>query len=407
MEIGFVHFDNEALRKAKEVMILLKEPEAVDELGFGQIRDAFSEKMFPGFSVLHNHAKYFLLLPALYTFLEREVPMRNAQESRAKVLEYEKRFTARLKDKNGKQKGVHGANTLNKSDGEDYIKNDPAQIYQTGLERYDLIPKVNLYKLLSERSNKNKNTPKKQKGHIETGDDSNDLAGHKQVFGPISWWKDYNFENREDKIPIELNKKEAEFLKKKIMENVRETLLYYILHNEKLGSKINREIKFEALEEVLKGNVPSDTFEIYLRARQFARFTRLLRLRYAMLYYKITEREDKSEEQENEFNSVLKEYREEFTQKEIEDIIQISGIGEEKPCAQFCRNAAKLIDKRNFEELDKLIEERENAIKGERSKLKNTNKKGEDKMNTDLLYFRWPEVRDILVEIKEGLGNER
>lgn len=69
MEIGFVSFNQEALNRANKVMKLLQGQGAIDELGLGRIRDAFSNTMFPGMSVLQTHAKYFVLMPALYAYL--------------------------------------------------------------------------------------------------------------------------------------------------------------------------------------------------------------------------------------------------------------------------------------------------------------------------------------------------
>lgn len=71
METGFVSFNQEALNRANKVMKLLQGQGAIDELGLGRIRNAFSNTMFPGMSVLQTHAKYFLLMPALYSFLRR------------------------------------------------------------------------------------------------------------------------------------------------------------------------------------------------------------------------------------------------------------------------------------------------------------------------------------------------
>ncbi|MDE6134259.1 MAG: hypothetical protein K2F79_01635, partial [Muribaculaceae bacterium] len=56
MELGFVSFNQEALNRANKVMKLMQGQGAVDELGLGRIRDAFSNMMFPGMSVLQTHA---------------------------------------------------------------------------------------------------------------------------------------------------------------------------------------------------------------------------------------------------------------------------------------------------------------------------------------------------------------
>lgn len=46
---------------------LFTQSEARDELGVGQLRDAFSDLLFPGTSVLQTRARYFLVVPWLFT----------------------------------------------------------------------------------------------------------------------------------------------------------------------------------------------------------------------------------------------------------------------------------------------------------------------------------------------------
>lgn len=56
----------------QEVIELFRERDTVDELGIGSVRDAFSNLLFPGTSVLHSRARYFLFVPWIYAELERQ-----------------------------------------------------------------------------------------------------------------------------------------------------------------------------------------------------------------------------------------------------------------------------------------------------------------------------------------------
>jgi hypothetical protein len=68
------HSDYER-RKAIEVIKLFEERGTVDELGVGTVRDAISDLLFPGTSVLQPRARYFLIIPWIYLHLEaRRVP---------------------------------------------------------------------------------------------------------------------------------------------------------------------------------------------------------------------------------------------------------------------------------------------------------------------------------------------
>ncbi len=55
----------------RELLNLFTETESRDELGIGQVRDAFSDLLFPGTSTLHTRAKYLLFVPWCYQDAER------------------------------------------------------------------------------------------------------------------------------------------------------------------------------------------------------------------------------------------------------------------------------------------------------------------------------------------------
>ena len=54
-----------------EAVELFRDRDTVDELGLGSVRDAFSDLLFPGTSVLHTRARYLLFIPWIYRDLER------------------------------------------------------------------------------------------------------------------------------------------------------------------------------------------------------------------------------------------------------------------------------------------------------------------------------------------------
>src|ERR1035438_789162 len=50
-------------RRMREIVNLFTQSESRDELGIGQVRDAFSDSLFPGTSTLHTRARYLLFVP--------------------------------------------------------------------------------------------------------------------------------------------------------------------------------------------------------------------------------------------------------------------------------------------------------------------------------------------------------
>lgn len=53
-------------RRVRELIALFSEKGTLDELGLGQIRDVFSNGLFPGTSTIQTRARYFLLVPWAY-----------------------------------------------------------------------------------------------------------------------------------------------------------------------------------------------------------------------------------------------------------------------------------------------------------------------------------------------------
>ena len=63
MQLGWVDFSREDREKVLDVMNLLQEQGAVDEIGIGLVRDAFANLFFPGTSTVQTLPKYFLIVP--------------------------------------------------------------------------------------------------------------------------------------------------------------------------------------------------------------------------------------------------------------------------------------------------------------------------------------------------------
>ncbi|MEU5786805.1 DUF6361 family protein [Micromonospora purpureochromogenes] len=57
--------------RMRELLKLFSDTESRDELGIGQVRDAFSDLLFPGTSVLQNRARYLLIVPWCYQEAQR------------------------------------------------------------------------------------------------------------------------------------------------------------------------------------------------------------------------------------------------------------------------------------------------------------------------------------------------
>ncbi|MDO4335036.1 MAG: DUF6361 family protein [Bacteroidales bacterium] len=397
MELGFINFNQEALNRAAKVMKMLQGQGAIDELGLGRIRDVFSNSMFPGLSVLQTRAKYFVLLPALYSHLEKK-RISNPKEARAIVREYEIRLTRRLVEGSGNNSGgIIGADSL--SNHQQYVKYDPAYVYQVGLETLGLSKTSgNIYAVLADRSKMRQGLPSKL--HTEEAEDSDDLDGITPLFETFG--KDYRFETS-DKIDIALDREEALFLKNRIIKAVTSSLM-----GEMLDSGIYHTInslEFEDLEKMLTGIVSDRNFRIYTLSLRFSRFAYLLRLFYAMLYDRRVEAIEEAKDLAEEFKTFHRRYAADFAPRQIEEILDFASPRLSE--TRFCKNAALLIENEDYAGLERLITDREVEMKGpRRSKLRNPQDYEHRKPFEvpEMMTFRWKGIaRNILREISEAL----
>lgn len=140
--IAWLDSTPEEQRAARELISLFTQQEGRDELGIGQVRDAFSDLLFPGTSVIQTRARYFLFVPWCYSYGKaaqargREVVIRGERQERELI--------KTLLDSNfedavgliGRRKGPS-------------IKNLPSTIYWSGLRRYDILTHDNDLGLLA------------------------------------------------------------------------------------------------------------------------------------------------------------------------------------------------------------------------------------------------------------------
>lgn len=116
-------------RRIRE-MALFAQRESRDELGIGQIRDVFSDTLFPGTSVLHTRPRYHLIVPWVYRHAARSG--RSGADLRARATIIERRLIERLRD-SGDTDGLIGR-VAGKS-----VKILPSSIYWSGLRTYRIL----------------------------------------------------------------------------------------------------------------------------------------------------------------------------------------------------------------------------------------------------------------------------
>lgn len=113
----------------RELVKLFGTPETTDNLGMGQLRDAISNSLFPGTSVLHLGARYMLLVP--WSFLTAHHVTRKPEELRKRAEESERQLVGRLKEL--------GVESFIGRDAGKNVQQLPSAAYWSALRRYGIV----------------------------------------------------------------------------------------------------------------------------------------------------------------------------------------------------------------------------------------------------------------------------
>ncbi len=405
MQIGFINFSQEELAKKNKVLQMVRDQTAIDELGFGRIRDAFANWMFPGMSTLQRRAKYFVVMPSLF-YQATKKKYNTIRDVRDQITRWEIRLTDMLVNGAGddeqKKNGITGRSMLEdaKKDPGKFVKYDPTYIYITGLRTYGMIKSnQDIYRLIFERSQyASQQKPKYKASEEGEMSDSDDLEGLTQFFSVSG--EDYDFDGG-DALSIDLTRREADFLKNQIINSVRsmDSLLAYILRN-------NVEVlpNYNDLGNIWK-DMPADFSDFMKQYRMGQRFSHLayvIQLRFNHVMAVFNEQYEEADKLQAKIEEVLEQYPTDFTSQAIEDMLFfIKGRVTEMSVIKFCRSAVRMIEKRAWDSLDELIVAREKAVKPGRNKLRNPKYKGEERYWPQMLSFRWNEiVYQVINEIR-------
>lgn len=278
MQLGWIDFSKDERNKVLNVIHLLDEPGAVDELGIGIIRDAFADYFFPGTSTVQTRAKYFLIVP--YALKEAgDGKYGNNPNTIMKGIDDDERRCRDILLRTSSD-GVIGS-LVPKS----WVLRTPSNIYWNGIKSYGIFCESSLsiseyvresvlqrkLKLGKKLGNCDKNDDEKEIDDTDAGDITNQRFWN--LYGVYkSDWR--------DNLTIELLPEESEYLKQQIMKNQRNTLLSYILKNHIDMDKYD---SFAALSEAVLDKVPEDLSKMIVLANDFNKLVGLATTRYNLI----------------------------------------------------------------------------------------------------------------------------
>lgn len=125
--IGWLDYSEAEQRQVHEMLQLFVDKGTVDDLGVGTIRDAISNRLFPGTSIIQTRARYFLFIP--WIFQRAETDHRRQLLVRADAMERKLIESLRNSDD---QDGLIGRQAGTS------VRTLPSAIYWSGLAAYDI-----------------------------------------------------------------------------------------------------------------------------------------------------------------------------------------------------------------------------------------------------------------------------
>lgn len=127
--LAWLDHSAEDQRRVRDIIQLFAQSETQDALGLGQVRDAYSDLLFPGTSTLHTRARYLLFVP--WCFLVAASGTHDPAVILTRGRKNERQLIVTLKAEPDRT-GLIGAQTGPQ------VRNLPSTIYATALRRFDI-----------------------------------------------------------------------------------------------------------------------------------------------------------------------------------------------------------------------------------------------------------------------------
>ncbi len=367
MILGWVDFSHEARKQALDALSTLTEKGAVDELGIGVIRDAFADKLFPGTSTIQTRAKYFALVPCCVRFaLEKgKGPLRE------ELRNLEKKCCRQMWDNCGHDSDarVIGRRNLNLGD---WVQRTPSEIYWAGLRVLGILRadmSRGLWLAHAERSRQEagetEDHPTLRQEGIED-DEETRLAGWMGDWRlPRNIYQAFSCAYAAKELSPDLTQEEAIFLRKRIFaeEETKTSLMAWCLENgapDGLGDAyaVEEELSpFGRFAQGIRHRVPAAMEEWLDLACAFNRLVFPARV----LYNKILDVPGvKADSLWQRVEPQIPAWMENI---DLAEIFRRAGVSPLTYLARFLTDLQAAFLKRDFLHAEKLIREREIAIK--------------------------------------------
>lgn len=123
--LGWLDRSERERERMRQIIQMFHQRDARDELGVGAIRDSIADRLFPGTSTIQTRLRYFLFVPWIFRYFERQ-PVAPSQ-IRERIRQAEVRLIEALLAGAGDDDGIIGRESR------DQLQQLPSSVYWSGL----------------------------------------------------------------------------------------------------------------------------------------------------------------------------------------------------------------------------------------------------------------------------------
>ncbi len=395
-ELAWLDHSQADQRRAREIVAMFSQRESRDELGLGRVRDALSEALFPGTSVLLTRARYLLFVPWLFREGGRR---RHLGPQLVRWVEgQERRLIGALRN-GGDLEGLIGRNVG------PAVRNLPSNVYWNSLRRYGILRHDGTMAQVAGL---------RQSAH-HLDDATEFIERSDAVWAPSIPAPPDDFFSL-TRCDFELTQDEATWLAERIVDAAPETLLQLLIASGNRASPSARFVWDDPEAAAATGRIRGALNE----ARRFALVVHGAMLLYNVLLAERAEELGLTEHDglRDDFSTQLSDWSDETEASDLGAwdlerlwaLIAEQGRAVAAPTRSFVADWLALTQEHSGPELAgsrsarSLVEAREYYQKRSQARLRNDRLMHQwgGASGSERLNFRWPVVRRLLNDIAEG-----
>ena len=382
MQLGWIDFSETDRKQALGVLTMMDEPGAVDEIGIGRIRDAFSNIFFPGTSTIMTRAKYYFIVPYAFKEALANTKLSNYRQVIMEVEDnIERDCAVRMLKKNpGSRNGIIGSRSLERGE---WVARKPSSIYWNALRSVGIFTSERISTMESyikiSLANRENIIENKKKNDEDDGDQDDNDAFHRKMKPFWNLPEGGYSRNWKKDLSIALTYDEAAFLRKQISSQYQDTLFKAMVDN---SLQIANDMYFEEFTQIINPFISQQNQQLLVLANKFNVLVYLIKLRYN---YALTR--GHNQDVIDRWNR-LKNETDFIKNLNIKNMMQSVGVYD-TGTRIFLEKSQDLLLENRIAELDQWVKQREISLKGQRSKLLKAN----DYNSHDLVADYWLDYR--------------